>query len=132
MFDHDAGGDDELSLREGELVEVLNQLEDAGWWIGLLNGKIGLFPSSYVKLGKSTISFPKSQSTSVPITPAKEEPGDDEDDEDDSRYHYGEDLYPPVMINQEPGELKFKIMRIVHTELHIKEVSGYLCCLLVK
>ena len=56
----------------------------------------------------------------------------DEDDEDDSHYHYGEYLYPSVMINQEPGELKFKIMHIVHTELHIKKVSGYLFCHLVK
>ena len=76
MFDRDAGCDDELSLREGELVEVLDQLEDDGWWKGLLNGKVGLFPSNYVKLGKSTISIPKSQPTSVPITPAKEEPGE--------------------------------------------------------
>ena len=57
IFDHDAGGDDELSLKKGELVEVLDQLEDAGWWKGLLNGKVGLFPSNYVKLGKSTIIF---------------------------------------------------------------------------
>ena len=75
MFDRDAGGDDELSLREGDLVEVLDQ-EDNHWWKGLLNGKVGLFPSNYVKLGKSTISIPKSQPTSVPIAPAKEEPGE--------------------------------------------------------
>ena len=56
----------------------------------------------------------------------------DEDDEDDSHYHYGEYLYPSVVINQKPGELKFKIMHVVHTELHIKEVSGYLCSHLVK
>ena len=47
MFDHDAGGDDELSLREGELVEVLDQ-EDNHWWKGSLNGNVGLFPSNYV------------------------------------------------------------------------------------
>ena len=56
----------------------------------------------------------------------------DEDDEDDSHYHYGEYLYPSVMINQEPDELKFRIVHIVHTELHIKKVSGYLCCHFVK
>ena len=76
IFDYDAGDDDELSLKEGELVEVLVQFEDAGWWEGSLNGKEGLFPSNYVELEKSTISIPKSQPTSVPITPAKEEPGE--------------------------------------------------------
>ena len=37
----------------------------------------------------------------------------DEDDEDDSHYHYGEDIDSPV--NQEPGQLKFTIMHIVQT-----------------
>ena len=76
IFDHDAGGDDELSLREGELIEVLDQLEGAGWWIGLLNGKVGLFPTNFVELEKGSVSIPKFQPTSVPITPAKEEPGE--------------------------------------------------------
>ena len=75
MFDRDAADDDELSLKEGELVEVLDQ-EDNHWWKGSLNGNVGLFPSNFVELGKSTISIPKSQPTSVPITPAKEEPGE--------------------------------------------------------
>ena len=73
--DYDAEYDDEISLKIGELVEVLDQT-DTDWWKGSLNGKVGLFPSNYVKLGKSTISIPKSQPTSVPITSAKEEPGE--------------------------------------------------------
>ena len=75
IFDHDAGGDDELSLKEGELVEVLDQ-EDDGWWKGLLNGKVGLFPTNFVKLEKGSVSIPKSQPISVPIAPAKEQPGE--------------------------------------------------------
>ena len=77
IFDHDAGGDDELSLKKGELVEVLDQ-EDHHWWKGSLNGKVGLFPSNYVKLGKSTISIPKPQPqrASVSIPPSSEEPGE--------------------------------------------------------
>ena len=77
IFDHDAGGDDELSLKKGELVEVLDQ-EDDSWWKGLLNGKEGLFPTNFVEFDREegSISIPKSQPTSVPITPAKEEPGE--------------------------------------------------------
>ena len=75
IFDHDAGGDDELSLKKGELVEVLDQ-EDEGLWKGLLNGKVGLFPRNVVELEKSSVSIPKFQPTSVPIAPAKEERGE--------------------------------------------------------
>ena len=75
IFGHDAESDDELSLKEGELVEVLDQ-EDDGWWKGLLNGKVGLFPTNFVKLEKGSVSIPKSQPTSVPIAPAKEQPGE--------------------------------------------------------
>ena len=75
IFDHDAGGDDELSLKEGELVEVLDQ-EDDGWWKGLLNGKKGLFPSKFVELKKGSVSITKFQPISVPIAPAKEELGE--------------------------------------------------------
>ena len=75
IFNHDAGGDDELSLKKGELVEVLDQKDD-GWWKGLLNGKVGLFPTNFVKLEKGSVSIPKFQPTSVPIAPAKEERGE--------------------------------------------------------
>ena len=75
IFDHDAGDDDELSLKKGELVKVLDQ-EDDGWWKGLLNGKVGLFPTNFVELEKGSVSIPKFQPTSVPIAPAKEERGE--------------------------------------------------------
>ena len=78
IFDYDAGGDDELSLKKGELVEVLDQKDD-GWWKGLLKcGKVGLFSTNFVEFDREegSISIPKSQPTSVPITPAKEEPGE--------------------------------------------------------
>ena len=75
IFDHDAGGDDELSLKKGELVEVLDQ-EDDSWWKGLLNGKEGLFPTNFVELEKGSVSIPKFQPTSVPIAPAKEVRGE--------------------------------------------------------
>ena len=76
MFDYDAGGDDELSLKKGELVEVLDQKDD-GWWKGLLNcGKIGLFPTNFVELEKDSVSIPKFQPTFIPVAPAKVEPGE--------------------------------------------------------
>ena len=75
MFDHHAKEDDELSLRRGEIVEVLDQSHE-GWWTVSLNGKEGFFPSNYVKLVKNPISIPKPQRASVSIPPSREEPGE--------------------------------------------------------
>ena len=73
MFDHHAKEDDELSLRRGEIVEVLDQSHE-GWWTVSLNGKEGFFPSNYVKLVKNPISKPQRASVSIP--PSREEPGE--------------------------------------------------------
>lgn len=44
LYDYEAQGDDELSLRHGEIIEVLSQdvkiSGDEGWWIGKINGKV--------------------------------------------------------------------------------------------
>ena len=75
MSDYHANEDDELSLRKGEIVQVLVQSHE-GWWTGSLNGKEGFFPSNYVMLVKTPISIPKPQRTSVSIPPSREEPGE--------------------------------------------------------
>ena len=49
-YDYDANGDDELSLREGEEIEVTEIDDSDGWWHGKLNGKFGAFPYNYVHL----------------------------------------------------------------------------------
>lgn len=39
---------DELELCVGECIEIMNEIED-GWWMGIKNGKVGAFPSNFVK-----------------------------------------------------------------------------------
>lgn len=39
---------DELELCVGEVIEIMNEIED-GWWMGIKNGKVGAFPSNFVK-----------------------------------------------------------------------------------
>ncbi|XP_075764992.1 SH3 domain-containing protein 21 isoform X2 [Pelodiscus sinensis] len=39
---------DELQLKVGELVQVLQEIED-GWWLGSKNGQVGAFPSNFVQ-----------------------------------------------------------------------------------
>ncbi|RWS28393.1 Mitogen-activated protein kinase kinase kinase 9-like protein, partial [Leptotrombidium deliense] len=53
VYDYEANGEDELSLRRGEIVDVLSKdakiSGDDGWWTGKLGDKVGIFPANYVE-----------------------------------------------------------------------------------
>ncbi|KAM9722910.1 SH3 domain-containing protein 21 isoform 2-T2 [Menidia menidia] len=40
--------EDEIELVVGETIEIISEIED-GWWMGLKNGRLGAFPSNFVK-----------------------------------------------------------------------------------
>uniref|UniRef100_A0A3Q2DPF4 Osteoclast-stimulating factor 1 n=1 Tax=Cyprinodon variegatus TaxID=28743 RepID=A0A3Q2DPF4_CYPVA len=48
LFDYQPLNDDELELKVGDIVDILEEVEE-GWWSGTLNSKSGLFPSNFVK-----------------------------------------------------------------------------------
>ncbi|KAJ7342260.1 hypothetical protein JRQ81_009971 [Phrynocephalus forsythii] len=52
LYDYEATGEDELSLRRGEVVEVLSKdaavSGDDGWWTGKIRHQLGIFPANYV------------------------------------------------------------------------------------
>jgi lipid-binding SYLF domain-containing protein len=48
LYDYDATQADELSIRTGDRVEIIEKI-DANWWKGKLNGKVGLVPATYLK-----------------------------------------------------------------------------------
>ncbi|KAG1944051.1 SH3 domain-containing kinase-binding protein 1 isoform X3 [Pimephales promelas] len=51
IFPYEAQNEDELSIKEGDIVAIVNKdCADAGWWVGELNGKQGVFPDNFVKL----------------------------------------------------------------------------------
>ncbi|XP_073796907.1 SH3 domain-containing kinase-binding protein 1 isoform X4 [Danio rerio] len=51
IFPYEAQNEDELSIKEGDIVTIINKdCADAGWWLGELNGKKGVFPDNFVKL----------------------------------------------------------------------------------
>ncbi|XP_026093694.1 SH3 domain-containing kinase-binding protein 1-like isoform X2 [Carassius auratus] len=51
IFPYEAQNEDELSIKEGDIVTIVNKdCADAGWWLGELNGKQGVFPDNFVKL----------------------------------------------------------------------------------
>uniref|UniRef100_A0A3Q3D8E1 Mitogen-activated protein kinase kinase kinase n=1 Tax=Hippocampus comes TaxID=109280 RepID=A0A3Q3D8E1_HIPCM len=55
VFDYEATADEELTLRRGDLLEVLSKDSkvsgDEGWWTGKIQDKVGIFPSNYVTKG---------------------------------------------------------------------------------
>ncbi|XP_040279608.1 SH3 domain-containing kinase-binding protein 1 isoform X1 [Bufo bufo] len=51
LFPYEALNEDELTIREGDIVIVINKdCVDVGWWEGELNGRRGVFPDNFVKL----------------------------------------------------------------------------------
>ncbi|KAK8781687.1 mitogen-activated protein kinase kinase kinase 9-like [Amblyomma americanum] len=52
-YDYEASGDDELSLRRGQTVEVLSKdariSGDDGWWTGKIGDRVGIFPCNFVQ-----------------------------------------------------------------------------------
>ncbi|MBN3300225.1 NOSTN protein, partial [Amia calva] len=48
LYDFVSDREDELNIKEGDLLEI-HQKDNSGWWYGSLNGKNGHFPSSYVE-----------------------------------------------------------------------------------
>lgn len=68
-FYYDAAEPDELSLKEGDIVEILSQDEE-GWWEGLCNGKKGVFPANFVEVIKESAS---KEMPVPPGTPVKEQ-----------------------------------------------------------
>lgn len=61
-YDYEASGEDELSLRRGDVVEVLSKdaaiSGDEGWWTGKVNHRVGIFPSNYVTYQPSIYRIP--------------------------------------------------------------------------
>ena len=46
LYDYDADDRTSLSFRQGDVIQVITQLE-SGWWDGVINGVRGWFPSNY-------------------------------------------------------------------------------------
>ncbi|KAJ7307489.1 hypothetical protein JRQ81_009510 [Phrynocephalus forsythii] len=63
LFDYEANSSDELTLRKGDLVEVLSWdaaiSGDEGWWAGKVHDQVGIFPSNYVSLKTGGFAGPE-------------------------------------------------------------------------
>jgi SH3 domain-containing kinase-binding protein 1 len=51
LFPYEAANEDELTLKEGDLITLLSrEVPDQGWWRGELRGKVGVFPDNFVEV----------------------------------------------------------------------------------
>ncbi|XP_068438125.1 SH3 domain-containing kinase-binding protein 1 isoform X2 [Clinocottus analis] len=51
LFPYEAQNEDELALKEGEIITIITkECADAGWWKGEIGGRRGVFPDNFVKL----------------------------------------------------------------------------------
>lgn len=76
LYDYDPQNDDELRIREGDVINVTLKRED-GWFIGTLqNGKSGLFPGNYVEEAPDTVfvAIPTAQKADGDGSVVKSEP----------------------------------------------------------
>ncbi|KAK9367617.1 hypothetical protein V1509DRAFT_625728 [Lipomyces kononenkoae] len=57
LYDFDAQGDDEVTIREGDDVFILDDLKSDEWWMirHSLSGKEGVVPSSYIEVVKKPV-----------------------------------------------------------------------------
>ncbi|KAF2723759.1 guanine-nucleotide dissociation stimulator CDC25 [Polychaeton citri CBS 116435] len=49
LYDYDADDRTSLSFRQGDIIQVITQLE-SGWWDGVIHGVRGWFPSNYTNV----------------------------------------------------------------------------------
>ncbi|XP_073344387.1 SH3 domain-containing kinase-binding protein 1 isoform X2 [Pagrus major] len=60
LFPYEAQNEDELSIKEGEIVNIITkECADAGWWMGEIGGRQGVFPDNFVKLLEAEKERPK-------------------------------------------------------------------------
>ncbi|MBE3046991.1 hypothetical protein IMZ48_31590, partial [Candidatus Bathyarchaeota archaeon] len=57
LYDYEADDRTSLSFHEGDVIQVINQLE-SGWWDGVINGVRGWFPSNYCQVVTSPEELP--------------------------------------------------------------------------
>ena len=53
LYNYEPTGPSELALVTGQNIKLMNkETEHAGWWLGEVEGRIGLFPANYVRLNE--------------------------------------------------------------------------------
>ncbi|KAK4214542.1 ras guanine nucleotide exchange factor domain-containing protein [Rhypophila decipiens] len=96
LYDYEADDRTSLSFHEGDIIQVITQLE-SGWWDGVINGVRGWFPSNYCQIITSPDELPELDENTETVQ-VEEEQEDRElyeesfDDDEGSEHDDGENL----------------------------------------
>ncbi|CAN8096899.1 unnamed protein product [Discula destructiva] len=88
LYDYEADDRTSLSFHEGDVIQVITQLE-SGWWDGVINGVRGWFPSNYCQIITSPDELPEQDQQDNPAEESvddeyEDDPYDDDDDDGDT------------------------------------------------
>ncbi|KAG9240215.1 cell division control protein-like protein Cdc25 [Calycina marina] len=89
LYDYEADDRTSLSFHEGDVIQVITQLE-TGWWDGVINGVRGWFPSNYCHVipGPEEMDI---RQNGVPLDIAEEEGEEADEEGDDYEDQYEDD-----------------------------------------
>lgn len=89
LYDYEADDRTSLSFHEGDIIQVITQLE-SGWWDGVINGVRGWFPSNYCQVvsGPEDVLDGKPNGAGMGID---DDVDDDEDDEEQYEEQYDDE-----------------------------------------
>lgn len=88
LYDYEADDRTSLSFHEGDIIQVITQLE-SGWWDGVINGVRGWFPSNYCQVitNQDEVLETKPNGHRADMDFVE----DEEDDADEYEDHYDDD-----------------------------------------
>uniref|UniRef100_A0A3Q2Q990 SH3 domain-containing kinase-binding protein 1 n=1 Tax=Fundulus heteroclitus TaxID=8078 RepID=A0A3Q2Q990_FUNHE len=106
--------EDELELKVGDVIEIITEVEE-GWWEGVLNGKIGMFPSNFTKeiladSDAASLEAPSSLEEGRCSRTSKDSPGS-ESDGGDSRSESGSEVQPKKVNEGKSGSVAAESMK---------------------
>lgn len=99
LYDYEADDRTSLSFHEGDVIQVITQLE-SGWWDGVINGVRGWFPSNYCQVIANPEDALEGKQNG---TTGDADDGDEEEEEEEAEEF--EDQYEEESADSERDEM---------------------------